>query len=138
MMTTSRNSRMTGRKAKLPAEESWLEATFLLLWKQLAGHLPEPEHGYHYSTSRKHVDFAWPALWIAVEMEGGGKKQSKDGQRGGRHHREPGYTNDTRKHNRLVRAGWALLRYTAIDMKERPVPVIEEVAEFVRQRLESQ
>jgi very-short-patch-repair endonuclease len=127
---------MTGRKAKLPPKESWLETDFLFLWKEFASALPEPEHHYCYSTSRKHVDFAWPTLWVAVEMEGGGKKTGKDGQRGGRHHREPGYTNDCQKYNGLTMAGWRLLRYTAIDMKERPIQVIEEVAEFVRQRLE--
>lgn len=130
-MTTSRNSYrlMTGHKAKFPTQESPLEAGFLVLWKKYADHLPEPEREYRFSTRQWRFDFAWPTLWIAVEIQGGLFK-------GNAHQRARSYHRNCEKYTDATIAGWSVLLFTTLDMTERPMQTIEKVAEFVRKRIE--
>jgi very-short-patch-repair endonuclease len=67
--------------------------------------LPEwiEEHRFH-ATRRFRFDFAWPALHLAVEVEGGVFT-------GGRHTRGYGYAADCEKYNLATLDGWRVLRY---------------------------
>jgi very-short-patch-repair endonuclease len=76
--------------------------------------LPNPEQEYHVYIRGKvndeqprRIDFAWPGIRFAVEIEGGdiwhGKSRHTNGQ---------GYINDMKKYNWLSKNGWTLLRYT--------------------------
>ena len=89
--------------------------------------LPEPEREYQFNkpTSRHKFDFAWPALMLAVEVEGATWIQ-------GRHTRGGGYRNDCIKYNIAARLGWTLLRYTA-DMLAGG-KAADEIAQVVRKR----
>ena len=67
--------------------------------------LPVPEREYRFDAERRwRFDFAWPALKIAVEIEGGVWIR-------GRHVRPVGYLGDLEKYNRAVVLGWRVLRY---------------------------
>ena len=67
--------------------------------------LPAPECEYRFDPERRwRFDFAWPALKMAVEIEGGVWIR-------GRHVRPVGYLADLEKYNRAVVLGWRVLRY---------------------------
>ena len=119
---------MTKRARSKPAAEirqSKLEREFLFLWRKLAPHLPEPAGEFRFAPPRKwRFDFAWIASLVACELEGGTWS-------GGRHTRGSGYQADLEKYNHGVKGGWRILRYTADDLRKRPVQVIEEVAAMI-------
>lgn len=56
---------------------------------------------------QEHVDFAWPAQRLAVEINGG-TWQAKSGHNSGR-----GLRRDWHKTNRLQLAGWLILTFTS-------------------------
>ena len=79
--------------------------TLLLAQIQQAG-IPEPCRETRFHPLRRwRLDMSWPALHLAVEIEGGTKSKS-------RHTNCIGYENDCRKYNEAVLHGWRLLRFT--------------------------
>ena len=87
-----------------PKRLSRLEETFALHLraKKITGFRRE----YRFDDKRRwRVDFAWPDLKIAVEIEGGTHTQ-------GRHNRASGFEADCEKYNALTEQGWCLYRYT--------------------------
>lgn len=68
--------------------------------------LPKPDAEFRFHPSRKwRFDYAWPALSVAVEVEGGAFV-------GGRHTRGVGYLKDLEKYNTATVLGWKVLRFT--------------------------
>lgn len=87
-----------------PTKLSELEASFLAQIEQ--SNLPRPEFNLRVHNKRRWLfDFAWPALWLAVEIEGGTWI-------GGRHVTGEGYERDCRKYNAAALLGWTVLRFT--------------------------
>lgn len=85
--------------------------------------LPGPELEWKYHPARKWAfDWAWPALKVAAEREGG---TWKDG--GGRHNRAAGFREDAVKYDEAAILGWLVIRFTsdmeasgvALDLIER-------------------
>jgi len=69
--------------------------------------LPIPEQEFRFHPDRMwRFDFAWPAFWIAVELDGGSRS-------GGRHVRGQGFENDAEKLNAAAALGWKVFRYTS-------------------------
>jgi very-short-patch-repair endonuclease len=69
------------------------------------------EKEYKFHTERKwRFDYAIVSPQIAIEIEGGGFLNS-------RHKRPEGYENDCIKYNEAQRLGWAVLRFTANQVK---------------------
>lgn len=102
-----------------------LRFQFLTLWRNIGppGHLldfvPVSEFRFH-PTRRWKFDVAWPGPKVAVELEGGIFIQ-------GRHTRGNQYRADCEKYRAAVALGWRLLRFTANDLREKPLQMIEEV-----------
>ncbi|SNS06018.1 Protein of unknown function [Geodermatophilus pulveris] len=42
------------------------------------------------------------------------------------------FVNDLRRHNRLVAAGWTVLRFTSADVLGRPAGVVAEIRRALR------
>ena len=71
--------------------------------------LPIKEHNFH-ATRKWRVDYFFPELNLAVEIEGGAFCQ-------GRHTRGAGFREDLRKYNALTLQGIALLRFLPEQMR---------------------
>jgi very-short-patch-repair endonuclease len=82
---------------------SKLETLFWLHLANLDLPMPVPEYKFH-PTRKWRIDFAWPGLMLAVELEGAIWT-------GGRHTRGAGVLNDMEKYNALTAMGWLLLRF---------------------------
>lgn len=97
-----------------------------LFWLQLMGcDIPMPEPEYRFHPFRKwRVDFAWPSLRLAIEIEGAIWT-------GGRHTRGGGVLADMEKYNTLSAVmGWRLMRFDGDAV--RTGRAASEVAELVR------
>lgn len=82
------------------AEEAFAEA-----WARIAPPGGEAERECRFDATRKwRFDFAWPALKIAVEIQGRGRHQTVIGERC-----------DYEKHRAAVMQGWKVLFYPASD-----------------------
>ena len=93
-------AREAGRVYKTSAGEA-----MLIQQMKLAG-ITDWKREYRFDPVRMfRLDFAWPQVKLAVEVEGGSWS-------GGRHVRGSGFAKDVEKYNLLALAGWALLRYT--------------------------
>ncbi len=96
--------RQEQREAKREYKTSKGEAD-LILQMRLAG-ITDYVREYRFLPGRLYrLDFAWPRLKLAVEVEGGTWSD-------GRHVRGGGFAKDCEKYNALTLAGWHLLRYT--------------------------
>jgi len=74
--------------------------------------IPVPTREFKFHPKRRwRVDYAWPDLKLAVEIEGGAFVQ-------GRHFRGVGAIKDMEKYNELVFMGYRLLRFTPDQVKK--------------------
>lgn len=92
-----------------------------------ASGLPEPETEYAFAAllgRRWRFDYAWPALRIALEIEGavfGRAIKGEDGKVyrvGGRHSTGAGLQNDAFKYNRAAILGWLVVRATTTMVRD--------------------
>jgi very-short-patch-repair endonuclease len=74
-----------------------------LICKQLGLPEPIPEYRFH-STRRWRIDWAFPNVKLAIEIEGAVWIN-------GRHTRPSGFVKDMEKYNMLAEMGWILLRF---------------------------
>ena len=101
-------------------KESKLESDFLIVWKWLANTAPPESEVRFHPERRWRFDFAFIEQKIAIELEGGIWI-------GGRHQTGKGFQGDCEKYNQATILGWRVLRYTADDINQRPVQIIEEI-----------
>jgi len=87
----------------------------------------EAEHRFH-AKRRWRFDYAWPAVKVAVEIEGGIWNKS-------RHTTAKGYSNDCEKYNHAAAAGWVVIRLTEIHMKDS-VKWVEFIGDVIKKRKE--
>ena len=86
--------------------------------RTLAPDMPLPVRDYPFETFK--IDLAWVDYNFCVEVDGG---QWQAG--GGKH----GSKRDYYKTRRIARAGWTLYRFTAGEVRDDPMGVIEEIRE---------
>lgn len=84
----------------------WLDWN-LIYWSNEKALQMEKE--YQFCERGWRFDYAWPALKIAVEYEGGIFMQ-KSGHNTAKH-----YTKDTEKYNKAAVLGWRIIRVTAMN-----------------------
>lgn len=91
--------------------------------------LPAPVAEYRFCPERKwRVDYAWPGLKVALEVEGAVWVQ-------GRHTRGSGFVKDMEKYNTLAAQGWRLLRCTPAEIKN--MKVLRLLSETLNQKRRS-
>lgn len=96
-------------RAKAEANRSKHNHKIYLAWK--AAGIGEPITELQFLKERKwRFDFAWPEERIAIEVNGGGGR--------GRHNTVIGNTKDSEKLNAAQVAGWIVLQYTVISVKD--------------------
>lgn len=101
--------RPTNAQEPRKRQESALERH--LAWSIRTTGLPNPEREYRFHPVRRwRLDFAWPAVMLAVEVEGGI-------YRGGGHTHVKDLKRDMEKSNALALAGWRLLRFHGDQVK---------------------
>ena len=81
----------------------------------LAAGLPPPVPEYAFGRYR--LDFAWPELRLAVEVDGYRHHSSWDA-----------FRDDRDRQNDMVAAGWIVLRFTWDDVCHRPEEVAAQIA----------
>lgn len=91
------------RKSALKAESKG-EAALIMQVKALGLPVPQREFMFH-ADRRWRFDFAWPAVKLACEVEGGVYSQ-------GRHTRGSGFEMDAVKYAEAVADGWRVLRFS--------------------------
>ena len=77
---------------------------------------------------RWRFDFAWPARWLAVEVEGLGR-----GGAPGRHQRIGGFVADAEKYEAAMLAGWIVYRVPSLWLRTRPVEVAAVIGAMLRE-----
>ncbi len=116
MVTTGSASAPTRplARAKTPRQPSPLELRLLVLIRASGFEEPVTEHPFAKHLGRRwRFDFAWPALMLAVEVDGGAWVPG-----GGRHTRGAGFAADHDKFNRAALLGWRVLRFTARHLED--------------------
>jgi len=124
---------ITGRAAKLPGDYrpqsplrglpagSGLEEGFLRVWRAFCTYLPLPKHNYRFHPTRRWaLDYAWPDVKLAVEIEGHYRHRSRSG-----------FAADHKKYRAAENMGWRILKYPGDEWKARPVQIVEEVAKLL-------
>lgn len=100
------------------------EENFADYWRLLCPHIGPPTPQHRPTEDRRwKIDFAWPELFLAVEIEGVGHRLS------------PRYEQDICKYNELAAMGWTLLRFTGNQILDDPDACIGLVAALVLHRL---
>lgn len=73
-----------------------------------AAKIPAPEREFQFHPERKwRFDFAWPDLWLAVEVEGG----TRNPKFKSRHLTPNGFAEDCIKYAEAAILGWTVLRF---------------------------
>ena len=105
-----------------PRAESPMES--VLRWLLHEARLPTPELQYvvrdRAGVVLGRADLAWPEQRVLVEFDGDV------------HRERDVFVNDLRRQNRLVAAGWTVLRFTSADVLGRPDDVIAEIRRALR------
>ena len=91
---------------KVPAAPSVLEETLAIELRAKRVPFFCREFEFH-ATRAWRLDFAWPEIKFAVEIDGWG-----------RHQRRQGFEDDCEKLNAAEMAGWTVLRYTGAMVKD--------------------
>jgi len=98
----------------------------VLRWTLLDAGLPPPvlQHVVTDEAGRfaGRADLAWPAQCVLVEFDGD------------LHRHRDVFVNDLRRQNRLVAAGWTVLRFSSADLLGRPEELVAEVRAALRRR----
>ena len=115
---SGKKSRSKGFSTRPRSKPEELFALHLRLKK-----IPHFVREYQFAAPRKwRVDFAYPELAIAIEIEGGIHTN-------GRHVRASGFEKDCEKYNALAEKGWSLFRYTPQMVKDGRA--IEQICEVL-------
>lgn len=122
MLTEHKGDRGTVRARRAlrygdPRSESRMES--VSRWVLIAGGLPAPELQFVVTDADgsfvARLDLAYPELRIAIEFDGAIHRDADV------------FARDLRRQNRLVAAGWTVLRFSGSDVLAHPADVVDQV-----------
>jgi very-short-patch-repair endonuclease len=87
-----------------------------------------PEYKFH-PKRRWRIDFAFPEIKLAVEIEGGVWQN-------GRHNRGSGFIKDMEKYNNLTLQGWRLLRFTSTEADQDITKILDMVDIIYKEKVD--
>ena len=94
---------------------------FLTLWRETG--MPDPVAEYRFAPPRRwRFDYAWPAVKVAVEFDGGQWLP-----RGGRHNSD----GDRDKLNHGVAMGWRILQFSNQQWERKPIDCIGLICQAI-------
>ncbi|WP_091116763.1 phosphoribosylformylglycinamidine synthase subunit PurS [Geodermatophilus dictyosporus] len=107
-----------------PRAESPMESVLRWLAHEAGLPAPEPQHVVRDGAGGflGRADLAWPDRRLLVEFDGDG------------HRERDVFVDDLRRQNRLVSAGWTVLRSTSADVLGRPQEVVGEIRRALARR----
>lgn len=127
------NGHFTGQTEESPAEilrkevakqkREVLEDQFAYCWSIATDGDAKlkPQRQFQFHEKRKfRFDFAWPAVKLAVEINGGQWIN-------GGHNRGGGMNNDCDKKRLAIEADWRVMEFTGDDISKRPCQCVEQV-----------
>jgi very-short-patch-repair endonuclease len=103
--------------------ESMLESIFAAILARAAVPQPVFQHRISVGGRWRRLDFAYPDLKIAIEVDGFSV-----------HSQRHVFEDDRRRQNDLELAGWLVLRFTFRDLREQPEKVASQVRAALRSR----
>ncbi len=103
--------------------ESGPEVDLLRILEEAGLPTPARQHNLTAQGNRYRIDLAFPAVKLALEYDG------RD-----IHTRFDRFTDDRRRQNDLVCAGWTVLRYTNEDLRDRPGVIVHQVRQHLSPR----
>ncbi len=103
--------------------ESMLESIFATILARSAVPLPVFQHRVRFGGRWRRLDFAYPDLKIAIEIDGYSI-----------HSRREVFLDDRRRQNELELAGWLVLRFTFHDLRAHPERVASQVRTALQHR----
>lgn len=110
-------------------KKAQLEQRFLEAWRRNFPQLPKPVMQHRFHPDRKwRFDFCWPAVLIAVEIQGGSFI------RGG-HNLPIQQQKDYEKQRAAIKLGWRVVPFNTLDMKD-PDYCADYVADLMTQAKE--
>lgn len=105
------------KQIQAPSE---LEESFFQLWKRF-GNGMMPVREYRFIEGRRYrADFAWPEHKLIVEMDGYRAHVHKHGKQ-----------RDSERDRLSMLDGWRVMRYTAYDLRVKPIQCCEEIAKIL-------
>jgi len=123
MLTPMAKPIIAGKAAKVKPVVPKQSAGEVLFIAQCKAHKLTPVMEYRFHPTRRwRLDFAWPDIRLAVEIEGGTWGVS-------RHTTGTGFAEDCVKYNAAVALGWRVLRYTTGYVKDGSA--IRDVLEII-------
>jgi very-short-patch-repair endonuclease len=112
--TLARSSSLTVRALAALAEPAESPMETRLRWLLLQAGLPRPQVQAPISEARARADLYYPDFRLIIEFDGG-------------NHRDR-LVEDNRRQNLLTSAGYAVLRFTASDIYNRPETIVAQVS----------
>jgi very-short-patch-repair endonuclease len=94
--------------------ESVLETRFRQLLRRAGIPMPTPQFEIRSNGRTARVDFAYPDIGLAIELDGAAYHSSRRAQ-----------ARDRNRENQLVALGWRILRFTWEDLHDRPGVVVD-------------
>jgi very-short-patch-repair endonuclease len=104
---------LTSRVGAGRPTESVLETRFRQILRRTGMPMPEPQFQIRVNGSVARVDFAYPEMKLAIELDGAAYHSSWEAR-----------TRDRHRENQLVALGWRVLRFTWDDVCKDPEAVM--------------
>ncbi len=117
--TASLRERLEHRDTSSSRPPSVLESRLVRLLR--TARLPMPHREYPVMGGAYRLDFAWPEVKLAVELDGYAAHASL-----------MAFRDDRSRQNDLVLAGWTVLRFTWKDVRDRPADVTRLIRAVMR------